>query len=170
MRELTRRGSRVHGVDLNVDLAASTPKSVVGDAVALPFRDRSYETVYAVLVLEHIANYVSFFFETARVALTGGVLALVANHPFWTAPDSTPITDADGEVLWRPGDYFSTGVTTVPIGAGRVEFHHRSLGAILDAAADAGWSLERLIEQPHHEYVAQAGIPRLLACRWRLLP
>jgi len=46
----------------------------------------------------------------------------------------------------------------------------RVTGAILDAAADAGWSLERLIEQPHHEYVAQAGIPRLLACRWRLLP
>ena len=40
----------------------------------------------------------------------------------------------------------------------------------LNAAADAGWALQRLIELPHHEYEDQVGIPRLMASRWSLLP
>jgi hypothetical protein len=43
------------------------------------------------------------------------------------------------------------------------------MGALLISAADVGWSLERMIEQPHHEYQDQIGILRLLACRWRLI-
>ncbi len=169
MRELETRGVRAHGIDINARLAASAPRAAVGDACALPVRDRSYDVVYSVLVLEHLLDHAAFFAETARVAVRGGVLALVANHPAWTAPESTPITDFDGEVLWRPGSYFSAGVTTVPIGSAEVDFHHRPLGSLLEAAAANGWSLERLIERPHHEYEDQAGIPRLLACRWRLI-
>jgi hypothetical protein len=97
------------------------------------------------------------------------VLALVINHPIWTAPDSTPITDTDGELLWRPGEYFSTGKTEIPAGNGTVTFHHRTMASLLNSAAEAGWSLERVIERPHHEFEDQAGVPRLLACRWRLL-
>jgi len=44
------------------------------------------------------------------------------------------------------------------------------MASLLNAAADAGWSLEEMVEQPHHNYEDQTGIPRLLACRWRLLP
>jgi hypothetical protein len=53
-------------------------------------------------------------------------------------------------------------------GESSVIFHHRSMSALLNAAADAGWSLQKMVEQPHHEYEEQAGIPRLLAVRWRL--
>ena len=95
---------------------------------------------------------------------------MVINHPMWTAPDSTPITDADGEVLWRPGEYFSPNSTDVPTGQGIVTFHHRTMASFLNKAAEAGWSLEHMIERPHHELEDQGGVPRLLACRWRLLP
>ena len=174
MRAVTEAGSSVHGVDLNRDLAQLANGAgpvVIG---ALPelgfFRDDSYDGAFCVLVVEHIEDHHRMFEETARTVKPGGVLALVMNHPVWTAPGSTPVTDFDGETLWRPGDYFSQGETTEPAGEHRVVFHHRSTAELVNSAADAGWCLERMLEAPHHDLTEQKGIPRLMACRWRLLP
>jgi hypothetical protein len=105
----------------------------------------------------------------------GGVLALVANHPAYTAPGSGPLVDTeDGEVLWRWGPYMEEGSSEEPAGGGSVVFHHRSLGVLLTTAAGAGWRLERLVEHGVGEQraaedpllAAQQQIPRLLAVRW----
>jgi SAM-dependent methyltransferase len=169
MRVVQGHGAMVHGLDINPDLAIRAEPAMIADVVAVPVRDKAYDGVYSVLTLEHVDDHEAFFRETARVTKPGGVLALVINHPVWTAPESTPISDSDGEVLWRPGEYFSTGLSPVPAGVDEVTFHHRSMADLLNAASEAGWSLEHMIEQPHHELADQAGIPRLLACRWRLL-
>lgn len=168
MRAVAEQGATVHGLDINPDLARHAGNAVVADLTAIPFRDNAYDGVYSVLTLEHVADHERFFAETARVTKPGGVLALVVNHPVWTAPESTPISDADGEVLWRPGDYFSRGSSDIPAGESSVTFHHRAMADLFNAAANAGWALEQMIERPHHEYEDQAGIPRLLACRWQL--
>ena len=171
MRAVLSLGASVQGVELNETLARrSHSPGIVARLPGIPIRDDSYDGGYAVLVIEHLSDHMAFFSEIARVVRSGGVLAVVANHPVWTAPESSPITDTDGEVLWRPGEYFSADSTEVTAGEGMVTFHHRSMGALLNAAADEGWSLEYMIEQPHHEFEDQVGIPRLLACRWRLLP
>lgn len=167
MRSVADQGGTVHGLDINPDLARHAGHAVVADLVSMPMRHDIYDGVYSVLTLEHVADHRRFFAEAARVTKPGGVLAIVVNHPLWTAPDSTPITDADGEVLWRPGDYFSSGLSEIPAGESTVVFHHRSMADLLNAASEAGWSLEHMIERPHHEYEDQAEIPRLLACRWR---
>lgn len=167
MRALRARGARVHGIDLNVELVAHSVGVAVAQLPAIPMRKGAYDGVYSVLTLEHIADHATFFLEALRVTKPGGVLALVINHPVWTAPDSTPITDDDSEVLWRPGDYFSRGTSEIPAGEATVIFHHRPMSDLLNAAANAGWNLERMVEQPHHEYGDQGGIPRLLGCRWR---
>lgn len=169
MRAVAGHDATVHGLDINPDLARQAEKAVVADLLAIPMRNDTYDGVYSVLTLEHVPDHRRFFAEAARVTKQGGVLALVVNHPVWTAPDSTPISDADGEVLWRPGEYFSSGSSEVPAGESSVVFHHRSMADLLNAASDAGWRLEHMIEQPHHQFEDQAGIPRLLACRWRLL-
>jgi hypothetical protein len=122
------------------------------------------------LVLEHLVDHQAFLAETARVVKPGGSLSLVLNHPVWTAPGSTPISDTDGEVLWRTGDYLALGHSEEPAGEGTVIFYHRPMGSLLNAAADAGWSLRQLIEIPHHELKDQVTIPQLMACRWSLLP
>lgn len=166
MRSVSGPGATVRGLDLNFDLVRRAGSATVADLTDIPFRDHSYDGVYSVLTLEHVADHERFFAEAARVTKPGGVLALVVNHPVWTAPDSTPISDSDGEVLWRPGDYFSNGMSEIPAGDSSVVFHHRSMSALLNAAAKTGWSLDHMIEQPHHEYEDQAGIPRLLAVRW----
>lgn len=168
-RSVEGLGSSVIGVDITIDLVWDAGVSgLVADLAATPFRDDTLDGAFSVLVLEHLESHSPFFREAARVVRPGGVLAIVSNHPVWTAPDSTPIQDDDGEVLWRPGEYFSHGATDVEVGGGVVRFHHRSMSEILTSAADAGWGLEKMIERPHHEFEAQSDIPRLLACRWRL--
>lgn len=169
MRTVGARGVTVYGADINPALLGRVgPRGVVADLPALPIRKDSFDGAYAVLVLEHLADHRQFFRETARVVKPRGALALVANHPVWTAPGSTPITDSDGEVLWRSGAYFTQGKSEIQAGESSVTFHHRSMAQLLNAAASAGWLLELMVEQPHHELTDQAGIPRLLACRWSL--
>ena len=174
MRALKESGAAAHGVDLTLALArraADTGPVVLGRLPDLGFlRDDSYDGAFCVLALEHIEDEGKFFGEAARAVRPGGVFVLVINHPFRTAPGATPISDSDGETLWRPGDYFSSGTTLEPAGEGQMLFHHRTTSSILETAAAAAWSLERFVEAPHHELVDQPGIPRLLACRWRLLP
>jgi SAM-dependent methyltransferase len=171
MRTLRSLRAEVVGIEISPDLAARAgPGSVIAESPSLPLRDDSVDGIYLVLVLEHLLDLRPLFTEAARVVSEVGVMAVVMNHPVWTAPGSTSITDSDGEVLWRPGAYFSDGVSDLPAGETTVSFHHRSIATLLSAAAGAGWCLEQMIERPHHDLPGQEGIPRLLACRWRLLP
>lgn len=175
MGRVSAVGASPLGVELVPDLArlASTRAPTVVDrlpALAAIGSD-SVDGAYSVLVLEHLAETSAFFEGVARVVRPGGVFGLVINHPAWTAPGSTPITDEDGETLWRPGEYFEEGGSSEePAGDSRVTFFHRTTAGLLNDAAAAGWSLERLIEMPHHALEDQSGIPRLMACRWQLLP
>lgn len=168
MRSVEAVGASVDGLDLSFDLALRAGRAFVGELPTISVRNDAYDGVYCVLTFEHVVDHRTFFEECGRVVREDGVLALVVNHPVWTAPEATPITDQFGEVLWRPGGYFSAGATEMPAGDGTVVFHHRSMSELLNAAALAGWSLEAMVEQPHHEFEDQDGIPRLMAARWRL--
>ena len=174
MRTMKEAGAAAHGIELNPDLARRAANSgpvVIGRLPDLDFlREDSYDGAFCVLVLEHIDDAERLLAEVARVVKIGGALALVMNHPIWTPLGATPISDTDGETLWRFGEYFSPGLLSEPAGDHTIQFHHRTTGSLLEAAAAAGWSLERMVEAPHHYLVEQGGIPRLLACRWRLLP
>lgn len=169
MRAVRSAGARVLGVDINAELASRAGGTAVAELPSLPMCSDAFDGAYSVLTLEHIEEHHAFFAEAARVTISGGVLVVVSNHPTWTAPHSTPITDQDGEVLWRPGAYFSPGSSDMPAGDADVTFYHRSMGDLLSAAAESGWCLQRMIELPHHDLEDQSGIPRLLACSWRLL-
>ncbi len=175
MRTVGEHHGRTIGVELSPGLAAHAAKvspTVIGRLPDLAFlQSDGVDAAYCALALEHIPDLGVFFQSLARVVKPGGIFSLVINHPIWTAPGSTPITDdTDGEVFWRSGDYFGNGYTDERAGNSTIRFHHRSMAGLVNAAADAGWSLEMMVERPHHEIVDQAGIPRLLACRWRLVP
>lgn len=176
-RLLGRFGPTV-GIDASpalVERARTRGEAMVADAGALPFDDGSFSGVYAVLVLEHLADPAPLLAEAARVVAPGGWLALVVNHPAYTAPGSAPIVDPfDGEVLWRWGSYLDRGWSDEPAGGDLVRFHHRPLGELLSLIAAAGWALERLEERPvgvssDPLLALQANVPRLLAGRWRRL-
>jgi SAM-dependent methyltransferase len=179
MRAVRARGARILGCDLSERLvrraAAAGPVAVCRLPDLRWVREGALDGACAVLVLEHLEDPRPVFGEAARVVRPGGVLALVANHPAYTAPGSGPLVDPeDGEVLWRWGPYLEEGTSEEPAGEGTVTFHHRSLGVLLTTAASAGWCLERLVEHGVGEQraaedpllAAQRQIPRLLAVRW----
>ena len=179
MRALAACGARVLGCDLSTRLAGRAARTGPVAVCRLPdlswVRPGSLDGALAVLVLEHLPDGLGLFAAVAAAVRPGGVLALVANHPAYTAPGSGPLVDPeDGEVLWRWGPYMEGGTSTEPAGEGTVTFHHRSLGVLLTAAAAAGWSLESLVEHGVGDgraaadplLGAQRQIPRLLAVRW----
>jgi len=136
---------------------------------------QSLHTAFSVYLVDLIEDYQGFFSETARVVKPDGVLAVVINHPAYTAVGAGPMLDIDDEILWRWGSYFTEGSSTEPAGEDVVEFFHRPMDALLTAAADSGWMLERMMERGLSEeavarmpsYKGQESIPRLLGVRWR---
>lgn len=179
MAAIRQVGGRPIGVDVSPELlerAEAHGEVHQADVPPLDFMSADrVDGVVLVLVLEHIADEAGVFAEAARVTRPGGVLALVINHPFWTAPQSTPIVDDTGEILWRPGEYFSSGWSDEPAGDRTVRFHHRTMGRLLNAAAAAGWQLERMTEEGVTTaqvvrtpgLAGQEHLPRLLGVRWR---
>ena len=143
-------------------------------------RSRSVDRIVSVGLLDLIADHATFFAETARVVRPGGHLVVVINHPVMTSPDSAPLIDPDGEILWRWGTYLTSG--TLPHLAGgladapTVVMHHRPLGVLLTAAAEAGWALESMIERGPSSTTfdhrpgdhGHDQIPTLAGFRWRL--
>lgn len=178
MRDVVTAGALIAGVDLDdqlLNLARAYGPVLRYQIPNLAcIADAAFDGCVVSLVLEHVADHVTMLSELARVTSSGGVLALVANHPVYTAPGSAPIEEPDGETTWRPGRYFSHGFTDEPAGAGSVRFHHRSLGDLLTTAAMCGWDLQRLVERGpsegqirrHVPLAAQYHFPRLLGARW----
>ncbi len=176
MRAVGQSGSRVIGCDVNFDLLKEARRAGPVVRCELPglawVRDGTFDGGFVSLVLEHLEDLDEFFAQVARVIRPGGRLAIVLNHPFFTAPESGPVVDpTDGELLWRWGRYLEPGSSREPAGGGSLIFYHRPLALLLNVAARAGWALaetqERgigrggdplLAEQPH--------IPRLLGVRW----
>ena len=178
MAVLAMHGAKPYGVDVSVDLLESARP--YGPVVRLnlprlePLGDGSFDAALVSLVLEHLDDERLFLSELGRVVRPGGRLALVINHPMFTAPDSAPIQE-DDEVLWRPGRYLHRGFTDEKAGNGTIRFHHRTMAELLNAASDGGWDLQRMIELgptdaqvSHHPALdQQRHIVRLLGVAWR---
>lgn len=174
-------GHESFGCDLSHDLLVRAGTRGRAVRTRLPdlrwLRAGSLDTAYSVYLLDLIEDHERFFAEVAHGVRQGGSLVIVINHPAYTAPDSAPLADPDGEILWRWGSYFTRGSSTESAGEGHVRFHHRPLADLLTAAASAGWKLEAMIERGLSTatiaqipgYEGQEGIPRLLGVRWTRL-
>lgn len=178
MRMLAGSGARPVGCDSSAILLGRAGGAGPVVLARLPhlgwLASRTVDGAIAVLVLEHLADVEPFFADTARVVRPDGALVLVANHPVFTSPGSAPVVDvADGELLWRWGPYLRPGASEEPAGGRTLTFHHRPLGALLTAAAEAGWSLVRVVEvgtdpgEAGGPAPGQEQIPRLIGVRWR---
>jgi SAM-dependent methyltransferase len=178
MQAVGASGARVIGCDLNSLLLRRARRHGPVAKAVLPglawMRAESVDGALVGLVLEHLEGEATFFQEAARVVRPRGALAVVINHPIWTAPESSPIEDAGGEILWRPGQYFGRGHSDEPAGTRKVRFHHRTMADLLNAASVAGWDLRRLEERgisPEQvarfpDYAGQEHIPRVMGLRW----
>ncbi len=171
-------GGRVIGTDLSTELLTRAVRSGPVVQARLPdlswARAECFDQVIAVGVVDVIEDHVALFTNIASTVRPGGRLAVVMNHPIATAPDSEPLVDPDGEILWRWGSYLESGSWPQPAGDRTVDLVHRPLGELLTTAADAGWSLERMIERGPSAaaidrlpgFRGQGHIPSLIGLRW----
>jgi SAM-dependent methyltransferase len=144
-----------------------------GDGVALPFEAESFDGAVACLVFEHLDDLDLAIDEVARVLRPGGRFVLFINHPLLQTPGSGWIDDQildPPEQYWRIGPYLVEGSVVEQVEKGVfIRFVHRPLGRYLNAMADAGLVLERMLEPAPPpgflatapEYGGAASIPRL---------
>jgi SAM-dependent methyltransferase len=178
----------VVGVDptWNQIVVASRRAGATGFARAfadeLPFADGSFDAVVACLVFEHIDEVDDAIAEVARVLCPGGRFCFFLNHPLLQTPESGWIDDQmmePPEQYWRIGPYLVEAETIEEVELGvHIRFIHRPLSRYVNALADNGLYVERMVEPAPPpgflalapEYTDAATVPRLLYLRTRLRP
>jgi SAM-dependent methyltransferase len=150
------------------------PRYVRAGAAALPFRAGAFDAAVACLVFEHIDELDAALGEVARVLEPGGRFLLCLNHPLLQTPGSGWIDDQvldPPEQYWRIGPYLTETATLEEVEKDVfIRFVHRPLSRYVNAMADVGLVLERMVEPaPPPGFVARAPeypdaatIPRLL--------
>jgi len=148
-------------------------------AGALPFPAGSFDAVVACLVFEHIRDVDDAIAEVARVLVAGGRFCFFLNHPLLQTPNSGWIDDQvldPPEQYWRIGPYLIEDETIEEVEKDVfIPFIHRPLSRYINALADNGLLLERMVEpappqgflDKATEYEAAVTIPRLLYLRTR---
>lgn len=144
------------------------------DADALPFAAASFDAVVACLVFEHIDAVDDAIVEVARVLRPGGRFAFFLNHPLLQTPGSGWIDDQTldpPEQYWRIGPYLVEDHSIEEVEKDVfIPFIHRPMSRYVNAMADAGLTLRRMLEpgpppgflERATEYLEAASIPRLL--------
>ncbi|MCU1496674.1 MAG: SAM-dependent methyltransferase [Acidimicrobiales bacterium] len=153
---------------------AGGPHYARSGADALPFADASFDAVVACLVFEHIEAVDEAIDEVARVLRPGGRFAFFLNHPLLQTPGSGWIDDQTldpPEQYWRIGPYLTEDNSVEEVEKDVfIPFIHRPMSRYVNAMADAGLTLRRMLEPAPPpgflalaaEYQAASTIPRLL--------
>jgi SAM-dependent methyltransferase len=146
-------------------------------AASLPLVAARFDAVVSCLVLEHLDDLDAALDEVSRVLRPGGRFVMFVNHPLFQTPGSGWIDDQvldPPEQYWRVGPYLSEGVSVEEVDAGvRLPFFHRPLGRYVNALAERGLYITRMVEPaPPARFLAlapqyedAASIPRLLLLR-----
>lgn len=119
-RAAARTGASVVATDVAAGMlafdAASRPPAAVGDALDLPFADRSFAAVVAAFSLNHVGDPASALREAWRVLAPGGWVAVAA----YAEDDAHPVKGAVEGALadrgWqRPRWYDRLRVDSIPL-------------------------------------------------------
>jgi len=177
---VTRGSSLVVGIDPTANQVTEAAARNGGvryarsGADALPFSEESFDAVVACLVFEHIEAVDDAIHEVARVLRAGGRFAFFLNHPLLQTPGSGWIDDQTldpPEQYWRIGPYLVEDRSVEEVEKDvYIPFIHRPMSRYVNAMADAGLTLRRMLEPAPPsgflaraaEYAEAASIPRLL--------
>ncbi len=103
---LQRAGARVIALDIAVAMLAvdadARPPAVVGDALALPFRDAAFDLVFAAFSLNHLPDLTLGLQEAQRVTRPGGQVVATAYADDDDHPVKASVTTALCELGWSP--------------------------------------------------------------------
>ena len=107
-----------------------------------------FDLVSAPLVLHYLADWLPTLREFHRVLKPNGLLVFSSHHPTMNFK------------LFNLPDYFATTLIEDEWSSGKVTYYHHSLSAISAALAEAGFTIERLLE-PQPVPAMQASHPEL---------
>jgi len=141
---------------------------VRGMATDLPFASETFDAVLACLVFEHIDRTAQAIAEVARVLRPGARFLFLMNHPLLQTPGSGFVDDTIlDEQYWRVGPYLVEDKTYEEVDRGVfLPFVHRPLSTYVNAMADVGLYVTRMIEPaPPDEFIANAGEPQNVAAQ-----
>lgn len=140
----------------------------------LPVGSATFDGAIACLVYEHIEEMDAAIAETWRALRGGGRFVLMLNHPLLQTPGSGWIDDQwldPPERYWRIGPYLHEALTVEEVQKDVfIPFVHRPLSRYVNALADVGFVLGRMIEPaPPEGFLARAATYREAAAIPRLL-
>lgn len=161
-RELARRGARVTGLDLAPNLLAIARRYeeqeplgiryLQGDAQrAEPLGDQAFSGCVCVMALVNIPDLRATMQTVRRILKPGGWFIFAIPHPCFQTPHAEWVPTPDPE---HPLGRLATGYfherqwfSANPSGVrSRVGDYHRMFGTYLNELADAGFTLDRVIE------------------------
>ena len=155
-RWLDGQGARVVGLDLSAGMLRHARRAaertgvrvplVQADALALPFRDASFDVVCTAFgAIPFVADSQAVMHEVARVLRPGGGRWVFSiTHPmrwvFWDEPDETGLVARNSYFARTP--YVETDASGTPIDVEQ----HRTLGDRVRELVAAGFELRDLVE------------------------
>jgi ubiquinone/menaquinone biosynthesis C-methylase UbiE len=160
---MARHGATVHGVDVTSEMLDLARRRCAGLAVELTLGDltrplhwlahESFDRVLCALALDYVEPLDRVFREFRRVTRPGGALVFSMGHPMRDWMDERTHAGRGYHDTTRFGMHWSGFGEPRPY----VECFRRPLAAILNPLAEAGWSLERIVEtRPQEEMRAVA--------------
>lgn len=152
--QLIARGARVTSIDASAALVRHTQARLGGGAdvrvadLSRPLAfaaDASYDGIVSALVLHYLRDWSTALAEFRRILKPDGWLLFSTHHP---ATDAALFGTARYLEVAQREDFWE--------GVGTVRFFHRPLCDIVNALADAGFAIERMVEPEPSEAFRQA--------------
>lgn len=182
---LAEQGATVHGIDVTPEMIALARRRCEGLAATFDVQDLAqpfaaleaarFDAVVSALALDYVEDLGPTFREFARVAKPGATLVWSMGHPMRDWLDERTHRNRPYFETTRFGMYWSGFGEPKPF----VESYRRPLAGILNAAANAGWQLEQMVEPlPLPEmktadprlYNELSQVPAFMCLRARLAP
>lgn len=168
-RELTRRGTRITGIDLAenlLEIARQQEKQTLlginyvrGDAQsALELPDSSFDGCICVMALMNLDDLLAVFQTVYRILKPGGWFVFAITHPCFQTPGAQWIVTQEGKTARVVSDYFDERIWTSDSSGGvcsRVGEHHRMLSTYLNTLVAIGFQFEKMVEPTVSREAAQ---------------
>jgi SAM-dependent methyltransferase len=168
---LAELGWSVVGVDVSDDMLRRARDKgvdvVLSDGSSLPFADESFDAAVSVFTHSDFDDFPGAVHEVGRVLRPGAAFVYAGVHPCFVGPHSCYVRAIGVPQLhegwyWRAGHYMEApGISPDGLRA-RFGASHLTLAALLDSFIDAGFRLERVLEEPRSRHY-----PYILALRCR---
>jgi ubiquinone/menaquinone biosynthesis C-methylase UbiE len=185
-REFARQGATVVGVDIAAKLLALARDEEMAHPLGIVYQqddaqklvtlaNATFDGVVCNLALMDIADHAAVFRAVWRILCSRGWFVFSLTHPCFQTPHAHWLEDEHGGIERALRGYFREGFwrSHNPDGVrGQVGAHHRMLSTYMNDLCASGFVLERMLEPPASEPIAERipgyrEVPLFMLMLWR---